>query len=142
MSWRRSQEGCSPQFDGWMAHTQLDEALRVFAALESASLVERLGDEFRSMLRAAALDLLDDVARLAPFVTAAPSWPEVPRKPPLVLPPLDDSDLVEGAVVSLGLYAKRLAVSTALLSRRKSAAADTFARLAHAAAARVNVLES
>jgi hypothetical protein len=143
--WRRSGRG-GEQLVGWLANRQLDEALRVFGALESATAAEHIDDELRALLHAAALDVLDDAADLAPLVAASPDWPIVPLDPATALrrdvAEDEGDDDVYAAVRALAGYATRLVEVTALLSRRRSTATRTFARLADAATARMELLAS
>jgi hypothetical protein len=130
--------------DGWLAGRFLDEALRVFGALETATCADggRLDDRLRELLHMTALDLLDDVACLASVVMTAPSWPPWPHDPPPELtPPADESPTVR-AVEALGTYTQRLTSVALLLAHRRDDTATVFARLAAAAEARIEVLAS
>jgi hypothetical protein len=141
MIWRRRRKTGTD--DGWLAGRLLDEGLRVFGALQTATYVDdRLDDPLREQFRTTALGVLDDVACLASVVIRTPSWPVWPHDPvPEPPPPTDESPTVR-AVEALAVYTQRLASVAMVLARRGDDTAILFAGLAAAAEARMEVLAS
>jgi hypothetical protein len=139
--WRRRDRRA--QQYGWLAGGLLDEALRVFGALQAAYLEDgRLDGKLREQFRVTALDLLDDVAHLAPLVVTAPTWPVWPHEPgPEATNHRGEPSALE-AVQALAAYSARLASIAGVLVAREDEAATVFVGLAAAAEARIEVLAS
>ena len=142
MIWRRRRNSRAQQY-GWLAGGLLDEALRVFGALQAAYLEDgRLDGKLREQFRVTALDLLDDVAHLAPLVVTAPTWPVWPHEPgPEATNNRGEPSALE-AVQALATYSARLASIAGVLVAREDEAATVFVGLAAAAEARIEVLAS
>ena len=142
MIWRRRRDRRAQQY-GWLAGGLLDEALRVFGALQAAYLEDgRLDGKLREQFRVTALDLLDDVAHLAPLVVTAPTWPVWPHEPgPEATNHRGEPSALE-AVQALATYSARLASIAGVLVAREDEAATVFVGLAAAAEARIEVLAS
>jgi hypothetical protein len=114
-----------------LAGRQLDDALHVFAVLESAAAVDAVIPEYGWLLRTAASELLDDAAELVDLAES-PRWP-----------PSDSSavgDLVMTAVSAVAGYAEGLGCIAAVLALCGRPEAKVFARLANAAVARLELL--
>jgi hypothetical protein len=140
MKWWRRRKGCGE--DRWLAAKLLDEALRVFGALQAAVYLDdpRLDHELRERFRETALGVLDDVACLAALAVAAPPWPTAPHA---------DGSRAHGdeppswiAVEALGDYTQRLVAVAMVFADRDDEAASAFARLAATAEVRIEVLAS
>jgi hypothetical protein len=140
--WRRRRDRRAQQY-GWLAGGLLDEALRVFGALQAAYLEDgRLDGKLREQFRVTALDLLDDVTHLAPLVVTAPTWPVWPHEPgPKATNNRSEPSALE-AVQALATYSARLASIAGVLVAREDEAATVFVGLAAAAEARIEVLAS
>ena len=137
--WRRRQDLEQVR---WLAAKLLDEALRVFGVLQAAVHLDdpRFDHELRERFRVTSLDVLDDVACLASLAGAAPSWPPLPRA---AAPAPDRGEPPSWiAVEALSDYTQRLAAVALVSADRDDQAAMTFARLAAAAEARIEVLAS
>jgi hypothetical protein len=129
--------------DGWLAGWLLDEGLRVFGALQAATLVDdQLDDPLRERFRTTALGVLDDVACLASLVMATPFWPRCPHDPVPEPPAATDQSPTIQAVEALAVYTHRLASVATVLTRRADDRATLYAGLAVAAQARMEVLAS
>jgi len=141
--WRRRRDSTAQQY-GWLAGGLLDEALRVFGALQAATYMDdgRLGDELRGRFRVTALDLLDDVACLTPLVVSTPTWPFWPHEPGLEATGDRDEPPALEAVHALAAYTARLASIAGALAGRQDETATVFVGLAAAAEARIEVLAS
>ncbi|HEY6697953.1 MAG TPA: hypothetical protein VIZ67_07000 [Acidimicrobiales bacterium] len=141
--WRRRRDSRAQQY-GWLAGGLLDEALRVFGALQAAYLEDgRLDGKLREHFRATALDLLDDVAHLAPLVVTAPTWPVWPHEPgPEAATNHRGETPALEAVQALAAYSARLASIAGVLVAREDEPATVFVGLAAAAEARIEALAS
>ena len=126
------------QVDGWLAATLLDDALRVFATLDA--IADGNQGALGELLRVAALGMLDDVARLAPLVGAAPTWPRLPRDPAADETTDEDDSPVVRAVGSLAEYCTRAAAVAALCAGCNDQSAAVFATVAVAAQDRIERL--
>jgi hypothetical protein len=140
--WRRRRDGRAQQY-GWLAGGLLDEALRVFGALQTACVEDRrLDARLREAFRRTAVDLLDDVASLAPLVVGAPTWPVWPHEPgPRDTDHGADPPALE-AVQALATYTAKLASIAGVLVGSEDEVATVFVGLAAAAEARMEVLAS
>ena len=116
---------------GLLAGRQLDEALHVFAVLESAAVVDAVIPEYVSLLRTAASELLDDAAELVDLAES-PRWPPSESSAP--------ADLLVTAVSAVAGYAEALGCIAAVLALCQRPEAQVFARLANAAVARLELL--
>jgi hypothetical protein len=134
--WRRRRDGRTQQY-GWLAGGLLDEALRVFGALQAATYLDdgQLDDELRERFRVTALDVLDDVACLTPLVV----WPSAPGRD--ATDHRGEPPALE-AVRALATYSARLASIAEALAGRQDEAASVFVGLAAAAEARIEALAS
>jgi hypothetical protein len=141
MMWRRRRDRRARQH-ARLAGGLLDEALRVFCALQAASYVEdrMLDDDMRERFRVAARDLLDDVACLAPLVVTAPTWPAWPSEPWHDTPGDGDEPPVLRALQALSAYTASLDAVAETLVGRQDDTATVFVELATAADSRIEAL--
>lgn len=144
---RRRRRSDEAQLDAWLAGRLLDEALSVFGTLGAAAhLDERhLDRELRQLLRTASLELLDDVAVLAPLVSAVPAQPwSSPWSPSesAGTPVEADEPVAVRAVEALARYAERLSAIAAVFAARQAPNTALFAWLATRAEARMELLAS
>jgi hypothetical protein len=127
--------------DGWLATSVIDEALRVFGALMTSAIVDgsEIDDEVLG-LETVALELLDDVSRLAPLAASAYSCPS-PREASERAAG-DDTPLPCRAIEALVAYTQRLAGIALVLGNRSHESAPLFAERAAVAEARIARLDS
>jgi hypothetical protein len=140
---RRKRRDERTELHARLASRLLDDALHVFGALQACTEDHepQLDHALQELLRTIALDVLDDVASLAPLVATAAAWPFWPRE--VSTRPRDaDAPAVYAALDDLADYTQKLGAIAIVLTNRRSEAPATFARLAAEAEARMALLGS